>query len=374
MTSILFVILNSIQGGAQISLLRLVANIDKSKFSVSLFCPDGYLADEARRIGLDVYAGDFSIAGLIRLARLIREKHFDVVKTELLGAALIGALAVALSRRSPRLVVTVNNAILYPGMPWWRRGLVRLSYRVISFFEPVYLTKSQKVKEELMCVVSSSALQVHNIPNPIAFEHKGSLDERARVRGDIGIKDGEVAIGVIGALTHQKGHCYLIEAGKVITAHNDKVRFYFVGDGPLRAKLEKFASRTCPQKFAFLGRRNDSVLCAWAMDIVVVPSLFEGLPNALIEALSMARPVVVTAVGGCDEIVQDGESGLVVRPADAKSLAEAICWMLDHPECAYLMGQRGEERVREKYSVSKVVRTISALLETNQPQALANAE
>jgi glycosyltransferase involved in cell wall biosynthesis len=352
----------------------LISNLDRSRFSVRLYCPEGFLADEARRLGLAVHTANFSLLGLAGLVRLLRRQRFEVVNTVLLGAAVLGALGLALSRTSPRLVVTVNNAIIYPGMPLWRRLLVRLAYRLVNSFSPIYFTKSRRVKEELLSLVRVSSRRIHPISNPLRFGSVPSAKDRTGIRAELGIQNGEIAVGVIGALVPQKGHRYLIEAGPSITVRHPNVRFYFVGDGSLRRRLEKFASRICPGRFRFLGERQGSIRCALAMDVVVIPSIFEGLPNVLLEALAVERPVVATDVGGCGEIIQDGENGLLVPAADASALARGVGWMLDHPEGASQMGQRGAAAIRQRCAPERVAEEVGVLLEQAARETLAGGE
>jgi glycosyltransferase involved in cell wall biosynthesis len=339
-----------------------------------IYCPEGFLADEARRSGLTVHSGNLGILGIFKLVRLIRRHRFDIVNTVLLGAAVIGGISAILSGISPRLVVTVNNAILYPGITWWRRLLVVTAYRFVNSLDPIYFSKSNRVREELLGLVRVSSKRVHAIPNPIPLETMPPLHTRARVRAELDIKDGEIAIGVIGKLVPQKGHRYLIEAAPAIVAYNPAVRFYFVGDGPLRSKLEQGASHVCPGRFRFLGNREESARYALAMDIVVIPSIFEGLPNVLLEALAVGKPVVSTAVGGCDEVIQDGENGILAQAGDAQSLIRCICRLLDHPEIAEQIGKRGQESVRRRFEANKVASEVGALIEEASRKTEATSE
>lgn len=363
MIRMLFIVSSSIRGGAQVSLLRLLSHLDRGRFTVMLCCPEGFLAQEARRLGLAVHPFDLSILGIFRLARLIRRQRFDVVKTTLLGAAVAGAMAVTLSGTRAKLIVTVVNRILFPGMPRWRQGLAGLAYHCVNLANPIYFTKSLAVKEELLSLIKVSSRQIHAIPNSIIFEDLPPVTDRPRFRANLGIKEGEIAIGVIGALVPQKGQKFLIEAAPAIIAGHPNVQFFFVGDGPLRNELEKLGSRVAPGRFNFLGESKNPAQYTLAMDIVVISSIFEGLPNTLLEALALGRPVVAAATGGCGEVIEDRLSGLLVKAGDAPSLAQGICWMLDHPRSAFRMGQRGEEHIRHRFPIQRVVEEVGALLE-----------
>lgn len=369
MTRVLFVVGSSIRGGAQISLLRVLGRLDPDRFTVLLYCPDGFLADEAQRMGLDVHVGRVNVFGVSKIVKLIRQNRVDVVNTVLLKGAVIGALAMVISGRSAKLIVTVNNAILYPGISFWRRSGVIFAYLLLDSLEPIYLTKSEQVREELLCLPSLNHRHAFAVSNPIETEDELSLEDRPRFRHEFGIEDRKIAIGMIGAMTHQKGHRFLIEACPTIIANNPEIQFYFAGDGPLRSDLEAYASRICPAgHITFLGEIEDITNFSFAMDIIVLPSIFEGLPNVLLEVLALGRPVVATAVGGCEEVMHNGESGILVKPGSAQALADAVNWMAAHPESAGQMGRLAGETIRERFNTKRVVNEISNLL-AQDPEA-----
>jgi glycosyltransferase involved in cell wall biosynthesis len=342
--------------------------LDRDRFSVNLCCPDGFLADEAGRLGIPVRYTGFTFSGLINLAKIIRRRRFDIVNTVLLGAAIISSLAMFLSWTFPVFAVTVNNVIRYPGMSRKRRIAATLAYRFVNCLNPIYFAKSKALIEETLDLVNVGSGAIRRISNPVIFEDLPPMGDRSRIREELGIGESENAIGVIGALVPQKGHRYLIEASEIIRAKYPNTRFYFVGDGPKREELEQLAARFGSEHFTFLGDQPDSLRCILAMDLVVQPSIFEGLPNALLESLALARPVVATAVGGCKEIIEDGENGRLVEPCDVRSLAHNVIWMLDHPTTAFLMGRRGKETVLRRFAVDQVVKSFGDILKDASSQ------
>jgi len=113
----------------------------------------------------------------------------------------------------------------------------------------------------------------------------------------------------------------------------------------------------------FLGTRHDVPELLALMDMVVHPSLQEGFANAVLEAMAAGKPVVATDVGGNPEAVVQGETGLLVPPRDSRALADAIIWMLDHPDEAARFGETGRNRVADHFEISRMVRQYEELYE-----------
>jgi len=165
---------------------------------------------------------------------------------------------------------------------------------------------------------------------------------------------GKTIIATAGRLSPEKGHKYLIEAmPRVVASEKDAVLLVF-GDGPLRNYLARLAERVgCGNSIHFLGFVPDFSSFLMNIDLFVLPSLIEGLPNALLEALAAARPVVATAVGGVPEIVADGKTGILVSPGDSGQLARAIIELLSDEGLARAMGQAGKESIRTSHSFDR---------------------
>jgi glycosyltransferase involved in cell wall biosynthesis len=141
----------------------------------------------------------------------------------------------------------------------------------------------------------------------------------------------------------------------VLSRHPD-ARFVIVGEGELRDELEERAHDAgLAGRFVFTGQRNDVPELVAAFDVFALPSHFEGLCYAVIEAQAAAVPVVATAVGGIPENVVPGETGMLVPVGDAPALAEAISDLLDDPEEARRLAREGQRRVLERYPLDKMV-------------------
>jgi glycosyltransferase involved in cell wall biosynthesis len=182
------------------------------------------------------------------------------------------------------------------------------------------------------------------------------------LRASLGLaRDAKVA-GVIARLTEQKGHRFLFEAME--SARLADVQLIVIGDGELRDALQQdVATRGLTSRVRFLGARRDLGNLLGAMDVFVLPSLWEGLPLSLVLAMGAAVPVVATDVAGIPEVVQNGDTGLLVPPADGPALGHALERLFDDAELRSRMGQRARTMVLPRYGVDGYVSAVTALYE-----------
>jgi len=154
----------------------------------------------------------------------------------------------------------------------------------------------------------------------------------------------------------------LISAARDVVKAHPKTQFVLVGEGSKRADFEQQAKDLGLQaNFLFLGRRGDVPAVLACCDIAVLPSLAEGLPNAVLEYLAAGLPVVASALGGNLEIIQDGTTGLLVPAQDSRALAEALIRLLNHDALAARIGTAGREYVKQNFSFERLVRDIDQL-------------
>jgi glycosyltransferase involved in cell wall biosynthesis len=188
------------------------------------------------------------------------------------------------------------------------------------------------------------------------FDRAGA--DRERVRALIGASNGAVVVGAIGRIHEgRKGAQYFVEMARAVSARSSGERFVMVGDGPGRARLEAAANGSV----TFVGRYPTAADAYAAMDVVVIPSLVEGGPYTLLEAMAMGCPVVATSVGMVPEVIEDGVTGRVVPPGDTNALAEAVRSMTADLPAARAMAARGQATVRARYSVDAMVERYAAL-------------
>ena len=161
-----------------------------------------------------------------------------------------------------------------------------------------------------------------------------------------------------------KNHAIFLRTAAIINQAMPDTRFALVGDGPLRSYLENLSQELgLASKAIFFGEQRDVGTYLSAFDIAVLTSEAEGCSNYLLEAMALGKPVVATDVGGNREVVQHSETGLLIPPGNAEALAKAIIALLQDPEAARAMGQRGRDRVVTQFSVESMVQQYQDIYE-----------
>ncbi|RMF69750.1 MAG: glycosyltransferase [Calditrichaeota bacterium] len=350
-------------GGAESKLAELISHMDRERFN-TIVCSLG-MGDRIQ--------GRFETLGIpcinltrrrrldpklvLDVAKLIRREKIDVVMTTLFYADVVGALASAIS---PNKAVFSWETISAPEWLLRRRLLayrfaMRFCDKVISVSRATarWLVEKRGLREEKVTVI------------PYGVNLQLFLPERnLELRKQLGLPETSLVVGTVARLHPQKGHRYLIEAAGTIVARFPQARFVFVGDGDLRAELEaQVRARNLGENVLFLGFRSDVKDLLRTFDVFVLPSLYEGLPNVVLEAMATALPVVATSVDGTIELVQDGETGFLVPPEDPNALADKIGLLLSDEALRNEMGRKGRARVEREYSLEKQVSSFQELYE-----------
>ena len=200
------------------------------------------------------------------------------------------------------------------------------------------------------------AEQVVYIPNCVRVDPTGGAATQAEVRLQLRIPLEARVIGTVGRLYWQKGHRYLLSAFAKVLAAVPDVQLVVIGDGPLRSQLEAEARRIgVIEQTWFLGERADAPALLAALDVYVQPSIYEGMPNSVMEAMAVGKPVIATQVDGIRELIAHGETGWLVEACNAEALAEQIIYALEHADEGARIGAAAARRMRSDFSVDRMV-------------------
>jgi glycosyltransferase involved in cell wall biosynthesis len=192
----------------------------------------------------------------------------------------------------------------------------------------------------------------------------------AATRRGLGLDEGDHVMAVVATFKRQKGHRFLIEAANTVVPQFPNLHILFIGDGELREELQALTKRLGLEgHIHFLGTRGDVPALLAASDSFALPSLWEGLPMALIEAMASGLPVIATEVSGTNQVMVSGETGLLVPPGDASALATAIASVLTDPARAASMGAAARQRVEEYFGAQEQARAHVALFERERMRA-----
>lgn len=219
------------------------------------------------------------------------------------------------------------------------RKIVRFADRIV----PVSLDLGAKLglgkrdQQKLVC-----------IPNAVTPPPRPGAECGFRER--LGVRKGDFLVGVVGRLSPEKGHRQFIEAFKIVSSAHGNVKAVFVGDGQEReAIVEAIRQHGLEGSIILAGYQEEVSPYYRACDVIVLPSLREGMPMAALEAMSFAKPVVATNVGGIPEVVLDGQTGLLVEPANPSALAGAISGLLKDPARMKKLGCAGQKRAEAEF-------------------------
>ena len=193
------------------------------------------------------------------------------------------------------------------------------------------------------------------------FARSRSAAEVAAARQTLGIEPGTIALGTITRLMPSKGNQYLIAAAPKVLARHPNARVFIVGEGELQPELEAQAKALgLGDRLVFAGFTRDVAAALSALDVVVFPSLWEGTPLTMFEALAMGKPIVATDADGLLDVLTDGRDALVVPKANADRLVEAICRVVEHPELAMALAA-GARKTGARYDIAAFVRKMERL-------------
>ena len=338
----------SIFGGAERMILTLLSGLDQGRWSPLL-----------------LHHGEAALAELVEGCRRLNVRTVEVPRSQTRRAigsfleqarpaifhahvnwplACADALVAAARVRVPGVVATQQLFVRLRS----QRKILR--HRLLSLSVDRYIAVSNHMAGILreVCVFGTRKVRVvHNGVARPTFVRDGRRDLRGSLTGG---KDRSIVL-TLARLAEQKGIGCLIEAATRVP----EAVFAVAGDGPERGVLEAKADALgVRNRFLFLGHRRDAPDLLASCDLLVLPSLFEGLPVSVLEAMASAKPVVATAVGGTDEVVEHGVTGFLVPPSDPAALADAIRKVLADPLLARRLGAEGRRRVRREFSAESV--------------------
>jgi glycosyltransferase involved in cell wall biosynthesis len=347
-------------GGAEKMLLAMLEGTDRHRWTpVLAHYPNDAamtLGEAARRIGVRTHVLQEGAAGsgraeVLALARWLRAErpavfHAHLVWTLRCSAGLIAA-------RLARVPAIVATQQLY-GRPKGRRQ--RLRQWLVSLLPHRILPVSEAMAAELRAVVARPD-RVVVVPNAIDVGRFRATDASGVAQHPFA-GAGNPRVLTLARLDGQKGLGTLIEAAERLGG----ATVVIAGEGPDRAALEaEVRRRRLVDRVVFLGHREDVPALLASCDIFVLPSLFEGLPVSVLEAMAAARPVVATRIPGTDEAVVHGETGMLVPPNDPAALAAALRTLLDDQELRTRMGAAGQQRVTDRFSSVALARAVNGI-------------
>ncbi len=352
--------LNSIQmfGGGEIWMLRALRALQQRGHEVWLCCrPHTELAERAADAGIPVklvrFRSDFDPWCILQLVRFMRRHRIEVVLTnmdkELRNAGVAAKLA------GVRAVIP-RRGIDYPLKNRWR---YRFAYNVLATH---VLANSHATKRALLQNAPwLDAERIEVIHNGIALD---AFVQSARhsFRKEWKIPAQAPVLGFVGQLDERKGLGVLLSAFELIRQRLPEARLVLAGEGPLREMIESAArERGWEENVVLAGFVDDVAAVMQAIDVLVLPSYWEGFGIVIIEAMACGRPVITTNLSSMPEIVEDGRTGYLIPPGEAQALAEHALTLLQDRALRERMGTAGRERAAQHFSHDMMIARLEAL-------------
>ena len=361
---VLYVIAQLGAGGTERQLLALIRGLDRSRFEpeVVTFTPGGALESayrEACPLHLFEKTAESEARVLVSLVGLLNRLRPAIVHASLFSANWRGALATQVRAPigRPRFIASLRNM-----GDWMGTGRRFVESWVLRRADAV-IVNSGAVAADAIARAGARRDILHVIPNGVDLDvFRPARDGESRLREAWSLGPDDVVIGAVMSLTRKKNPGILIDAARRVVLTRPGTRFVLVGEGPLRPELEAaIAAAGLQDAFRLAGLRGDIPELLRSIDLLVLPSDREGMPNVVLEAMASGLPVVATAVGGTPEIVRDGVTGRLVAPRDAAALAGAILEVLESAEVRKRMGDEGLRRARSEYGLPRMIERTSEL-------------
>ncbi len=356
-------------GGAEKQIYELSKRINPKLFRVTVISldPQGVIPQHLfNAVGCQIK--NFPVKKMYGLSGILQGIHFikflkkekvDIVLTYHFCSDIWGCIFAHLA--GVKLVVSNRR-----DMGFWRKSWHTLAYRMIQHWINKIIVVSHSVKEIVKKTENVPDDKIQVIYNGIDLSENGPPSTPVvSLKKQLGINMDEPVVMHVANFKTVKGHDYLLEAMVSVVKSVPKVKLVLIGEDEMNGRLQNLAVQLGIDKnLLFLGKRDDVQNLLPMADICVLPSLSEGMSNAILEYMKWGKPVIATQVGGNPELIEEGRSGLLVPPRNSQSLGMAMIHLLRDPFLCRQMGKNARKRVEEIFTIEKMVQNYEQLFES----------
>ncbi len=353
---VVYVITGVNVGGAEKLVLDLVRSLDRTRFEpVVVAMVGGAFSPEFRDTGIRIHDLGMSRAwpfpGIARLWKIMREEKPAIVHTHLIHADFIGRV-VAWSCGVPVIITTLHMV-----EDARRRFPYHMLDRLAARCNTSFIAVSQIVKDGIVALEKLDPAKIAVIRNAVADLPAVDPQAAQALRRGLGVAGDDILVGVVSRLeAPRKGHHVLLQALVQVVHEHPRLHCVFIGDGLGRPRLEAQARELgLEARVTFAGTQRDIPVWLRALDIFVLPSLHEGFPMAIIEAMAAGRPIIATRVGGVPELIEDGREGLLVEAGQASALGQAVDRLVRDPRSRGEFGTAARRRFEQEFEIGRAV-------------------
>lgn len=316
-------------------------------------------AETLESFGIDItylHKSKFDPSTLPALLKIIDRKRIDILHLHGYGATTFGRIA----GRMRRLPTILHEHANLTDTPWFQK----IADATLASSTDIAIAVSRSTADFVISArrMPPEKVKVVYLGVPLEeFSRRRTEAEIAEARTGLGVRPGEFAVGTITRLHESKGNSFLVEAAKSVIERRPAARFFVVGEGPLLPDLQAQAHALgLGDRFVFSGFARDVPQVLSAFDLSVFPSLWEGTPLTVFEALAMGKPIVATDADGLTDVLTAGEDALIVPRRDAAALADAVVRMIDEPDTRFRLSRRAFETGR-RYDIQAFVSKMERL-------------
>lgn len=340
-------------GGLQQVIVNLCRTIDKNKFDVSVLClrDGGEFLDEVEEMNIKVYvlpqkSNGVDYFAFLKVAKILRQENIDIIHTHNTQPFIDGTIGAIFS--NTRTLVHTDHARNFPDKKRYMFAewlMSKYAYKVVGV--------SEHTSQNLVNYEKISKNKIITIPNGIDESIYNIKINKDNKKKELGIDPSSPVIGLGVRLTQQKGITYLLKAMTSIISAFPDITLLIAGQGESESELKNEAKELGVDKnIRFIGPRMDMPEILKILDLYVLPSIFEGLPMVLLEAMAAGCPIVATDVGGNSMAVIDGKTGVLVETKRPQLLADAIIRLLNDPELRDEYAKNAYERFKAEFTVA----------------------
>ncbi len=360
-------------GGAQQNTLYTLKHLNREKFETILISGKGGVLDREAFLSLMnrvFFIGElvrkinplFDFIALIKIWHLLKKEKINLVHTHSSKAGILGRWAAKLAGVS-YIVHTYHGFGFNDYQKWPVRWLFIGIERITAYIttklvvvsgENTKKAMANKIGKKNQYVVIHSGIKIKEVSfNPIIRKEK---------RKEFGFRDEDFVVGMIACFKPQKDPISFVLLAHKVSAYLPQAKFLLVGDGLLRPSIEKLISKlNLQEKIKLPGWRRDISLLLQTFDIMVLTSLWEGLPRVFLEAMVLGVPIVATRVDGATEVIKNGINGFLVSPKDMESMAQKVVYLFKNAEERKQMGIRAKEMLPFSFDIDEMVKKIEEL-------------
>lgn len=359
--TILHLIKSLDSGGCENMLLRTLPLTNSFDHILITLNKEGELAKQFKTKGFKVININqkslFSFTSYSYLIKIITKYRPNIIITYLFHADIIGRLIIQTFTRYrtiPYLRTTYN---------YEKYRIVRFIEKLTKYFVKQYLANSEAVKNYYIEKIGVSKEKITVIPNGVDVSYYENIPKDGDLRKELGINPREIVIACVANLHINKGHKYLLEAFEDVYKEKKNLKLLLVGDGDNRENLKKQTKNYLSKNnILFLGKRSDVPQLLKIADIFILPTLFEGMSNAILEAMASGLPIITTNIPENRELLQNNKTGILISPKNSHKISQSINFLIDSPGLAKKLGETARIEVKQKFNIRKTAARLSYFL------------